>query len=196
MKKLSLLIVFFLWVSCTYAQTDSFKKDLEEKPIVDRTIGKNEIKLNFLYTFVEFYNDSKSLSFHLPEVQYERKLTDDVGAGLSFWTSGTDDLKYLIVPYLRIYFGQKNNNFFMELNTAILKGLPRERMNHVMPIPHVDRKVIVSLGIGGAIGYKFIIGNGFIMETYLGAGKSIQKDSDYSTTIIYPRLGFTMGQRF
>ena len=50
MKKLSILIVFFLWVSCIYAQTDSLKKDLEEKSIVDRTIGKNEIKLNFLYS--------------------------------------------------------------------------------------------------------------------------------------------------
>ncbi len=192
MKKL--LLSFLCLISCAVAlaQTDT----IPAKPIIDRTIGKNEIKLNFLYTFVEFYDDNKNMSFHLPEIQYERKLTDDVSAGVSFWTSGTDELRYLIVPHLRVYFGPKNNNFFMELNTAILKGLSGDRMNHAMPMLHVDRKMIKSLGIGGAIGYKFLIGNGFIMETYLGAGKSIQKGSDYSTRIIYPRAGITMGQRF
>ncbi len=192
MKKLTLLLSLLLTSSFVNAQTDTNS----EKPIIDRVVGKNELKLNFLYTFFEFYDDSKSLSFHIPEIQYERKLTANVGAGLSYWTSGTDELKYLIIPHLRLYFGQKNNNFFIELNTAILKGLSRDRMGDGMPIPDADRKVIKSLGIGGAVGYKFILGNGFIMETYLGAGRSIQKNNDFMTRIIYPRAGITIGQRF
>lgn len=192
MRKIFISFLCLIFSNVLLAQTDT----ISEKPIIDRTIGKNEIKLNFLYTFVDFYGNAKSLSFHLPEIQYERKLTDDVGAGLSFWTSGTDDLRYLFIPHLRLYFGPKNNKFFIELNTAILKGLSRDKMGDGMPIPDADRKVIKSLGIGGAIGYKFIIGNGFIMETYLGAGKSIQKNNDFMTTIIYPRAGITIGQRF
>jgi hypothetical protein len=192
MKSLSLSFLLAIVTIVASAQTDS----IPEKPIIDRTTGKNEIKLNFLYTVIEFYDDSKSLSFHLPEIQYERNLTDQFSAGLSFWTSGTDDLKYLFIPHIRLYFGQKNNNFFMELNAAVLKGLSRNGMGHGMPMPHAERMMIKSLGIGGAIGYKFLIGNGFIMETYLGAGKSIQKGNDYSTRIVYPRAGITMGQRF
>lgn len=192
MKKLSLSFLFIILYAVAFAQTDT----IPEKHAIDRTIGKNEIKLNFLYTFVNFYEVSKRLSFHIPEIQYERKLVEDVSAGLSFWASGTNELRYLFIPHIRVYFGQKNNNFFMELNMAVLKGLSRDRMGDGRPIQDVDRKVIKSLGIGGAIGYKFLIGNGFIMETYLGAGKSIKKDSNYLTTIIYPRARITMGQRF
>ena len=74
----------------------------------EKTIKKNEIKINLLYFILDF-----------PEITYERLLTDQTVLGVSVAfpiESGAsmlgNDLNFIMNPYYRVYFGEKPNTGF------------------------------------------------------------------------------------
>ncbi len=193
MKKLTLsfLFLFLFFCAVAFAQTDS----IPEKPVIDRTIGKNEIKINLLYVFAGSFD--KGLELYFPEITYERVIDDGLTVGISAWRMAPE-LDFLIAPHVRVYSGKKNNGFFFEFNATILKADYNYRVSHDLPRPLFEEKPNKKLGrgFGLAVGGKFLIENGFIMEIYLGAGKSSVEHEGHKGTYYYPRLGITMGQRF
>ncbi|MEJ5996405.1 hypothetical protein WG904_18395 [Pedobacter sp. Du54] len=191
MKTLSLSIFFLTLWAVTFAQTDT----IPEKPIIDRTIGKNEIKLNFLYALVGSLG--RDMDIYFPEITYERIIDDGFTVGISAWRRAPE-LAFLITPHVRVYSGKKNNGLFFEFNAAILKADYDYRRGHDFPHPVFEENPGKKLGsgLGFAVGGKFLIGNGFVMETYLGFGKSTVRHENIKGTYSYPRAGITMGQRF
>ena len=66
-------------------------------------LGNNEIKVNAAYVIAA-----------LPEISYERILSDDTSLGnaLVFNADQDIDLNFLLIPYGRFYFGEKGNSGF------------------------------------------------------------------------------------
>jgi hypothetical protein len=191
MKKLVLSFLCLILYAVSFAQISSET----EKPIIDRNIGKNEIKLNFLAAFVGTFDSGMELYF--PEVTYERVIDDGFTVGISAWRMAPE-IDFIIVPHVRVYSGKKNNGFFLEFNTAVLKADYDYQMGHGSPQQQFVEKPTkkVGKGFGLAFGGKFLIGNGFVMETYLGLGKSKVMHEGHKGIFYYPRFGITMGQRF
>ncbi|RZK57892.1 MAG: hypothetical protein EOO91_09325 [Pedobacter sp.] len=180
MKKLILSGLLLASTIFTYAQkadtTASKKTGLS---------GNNEIKLNLFMTIAG-----------VPEINYERILSDDMSVGLAVLI-GIDDLDYKfgIIPNYRVYFGgKKANGFFIEGNAAVIGS-----QNNVYYYDYSGNgfyknssKTQTNFGLGAAAGAKFLTKNGFVGEIYLGAGRLFGDNSIDA----YPRAGITIGKRF
>jgi len=146
-----------------------------------KTEARNEIKVNLLMTLLSF-----------PDISYERVLGNSFGLGLSVGIpieSGYN-AKYRILPYSRFYFGESLiKSFFIEANIGI-EG------RKIDSASWIDGNYIFSkttnaaeVGIGVAVGYKYINRNNFIGEVFLGVGRTF--DDGY-----YPRIGVSIGKQF
>jgi hypothetical protein len=152
----------------------AFAQDKNEQDILN-----NEIKLNVGAT-----------AFLYPEINYERILSDDSGLGIGvlFSLINDEDVKYLITPFYRFYFGRhRAQAFFVEVNAG-LKGSKEEEYS--MNGGYFYKKSHVNFGLGAAMGGKFIIPRKrIICEFYLGGGRMGSSD-------LYPRVGISVGKRF
>jgi len=152
---------------------------------------KNEIRFNLATAIAG-----------LPELNYERFIYDNMGVGLaldiSLAKSENMSTRSIILPYYRLYFGQKNSSgFFIEGNMAIIG---QNKTNYIY---HYDNNgnyseyetvthIASFFGFGGAVGVKLLTRNGLVGEVYGGLGRYSRE----STTQIYPRVGITFGKRF
>lgn len=190
MKKfISLLLVAIQ--SFSYSQTN-------DEPIIKKTENKdakNELKANLAMTL-----------FNLPEISYERIVSDNQSLGLSFGISFLEEsemgIKYMFTPNYRLYFSKKRAaGFFMEANASIYE----ERVNwgYYNPYYYYNYRYSsserqVNVGVGFSTGYKFITKSNWTGEMNVGLGRgllnrntSIEREYD-----VYPRLGFSIGKRF
>ncbi len=152
-----------------------FKGISQEEP-AENFSGNNEFKLNVGYVIAG-----------LPEVTYERILSDETSVGFSAAFSIDEDIDYdfIAVPYFRFYFGKKRNaGFFIEANTGIFT----EENN--------DAKTESELGLGAgmAVGAKFITRKGWVAELVGGLGRNFLNTDVLSE--VYPRVGISIGKRF
>ncbi|MEL6812082.1 MAG: DUF3575 domain-containing protein [Bacteroidota bacterium] len=141
----------------------------------DALAGNNEFKFNAGYTVAG-----------IPEISYERILSDDSSVGLSVAAVIDEDIDYnfLIIPYYRFYFGKKRNSgFFLEANGAAFTEDRDDR---------ADTELGMGLGLG--IGGKFLTKNGWVGELIGGAGRNFLNADVISE--VYPRLGISIGKRF
>lgn len=135
--------------------------------------GKNELRVNAFYTL-----------FGLPEISYERILSNKTSFGLSLsiplaYGNGYDAI---INPYYRLYFGNKKAaGFFIEGVGSI-----------VYDKHYIDEEF--SLGLGLSFGGKFLNKKGWIGEINIGLiGHIINAHFNEQA---YPRMGITFGKRF
>lgn len=195
MKKVILISLSILAISLnTFSQDNESGK--ESKKIHDN----NEIRLNVATPI-----------FGLPELNYERFITDNMGVGLTvaFSLENAEDmtLRSMFLPYYRIYFGEKKaSGFFIEGNMAVVGEHDKyyfDYHNYTLDetgeinyatgyTPMVYSKAVTSFGCGAAFGFKFLTRNGVTGELCLGAGRL------FGNTIIdaYPRIGVCIGKRF
>lgn len=150
--------------------------------------GKNELKLNMLYGVLG-----------IAELTYERVLGDNSGIGISVAARFDDDSNYklILLPYYRMYFGQKQaSGFFIEANAGLLShedGYEHTFYENGVEVSRTNYSVSEnSFGIGVAAGGKFLNKNGFFGEAYLGLGRMFNSELE----VIYPRSGITLGKRF
>lgn len=189
MKNLLSLFLILTIATATSAQIklDSVKV---EKKLSKSLLGNNEIKINLLSTL-----------FGIPELTYERIFEDNMAAGISTFISSSTkyiDFNFAAIPYYRFYFGgRKASGLFVEANTAVLNLEKKSKGASIVTpsgiyynIDIIDKTV---LGVGGAIGGKFLTRAGFTGELYLGAGKVL---SDNNSVALYPRIGYILGKRF
>ena len=146
------------------------------------TIGvKNELKVN-----------AASLLAGFPEFTYERILSEDTAAGISVAFSIEDgvSLDYLITPYYRLYLGKKiASGFFLEGNGAVFS----QELEVFEDGRITAEESRIGLGLGIAVGGKFILKENWSVEIYGGLGRNF---IDNRTTDVYPRVGITLGRRF
>jgi len=176
-----------------------FGQDLK-KVYVDETsqtkslngTDNNEIKVNLLTSVVG-----------LPELNYERFLANNMGVGLAVAVSvdkiASMSLRYMALPYYRLYFGSKKaSGFFIEANTALVRQKERtydlsyDNINNTYYYTNIRIRSTTNFGFGVATGFKFLSKNGFVGEVYLGGGRLFGDPIDDA----YPRLGISLGKRF
>ena len=181
-----ILITVLLFTSATLVSAQNKRDSLSGS--LQRN---NEIKLNILYLLVGS-----------PELTYERILGDRNAVGISAFARVTEliksDFSFQIAPYFRRYFGsRKASGFFLEGSTSIT-GYDNisSRGNFINePSPGQGFQLYPEketfIGVGAALGAKFLTRKGFTGEIYLGASKSLSDVVDF-----FPRAGLTLGKRF
>ena len=149
---------------------------------------KNELKINAAY-----------LLAGLPEITYERILSDDsaVGISVAFPLDEDINLNFLAIPYYMLYFGKKRAaGFFMEANAAIFSEEPTYYDYTDFNGSFVNRTEDseLGLGLGLGIGVKLMAKEKWIGEILGGLGRNFINEDEI--TEFYPRLGITIGRRF
>ncbi len=148
-------------------------------------LGDNEIKINVGYVLVG-----------LPEISYERILSDDtsIGIAVAFGADSDIDINFVVIPYGRFYFGKKRNSgFFLEGNAGIFsEDYDEAFFNGNTTTFESGTKLGIGAGLG--LGGKFLTKNGWIGEVLIGAGRNFV-NTDFISEV-YPRAGISLGKRF
>ncbi len=174
MKKIFLTLVLALSICSVKGQEqtqENFKKD--------------EIKINGLFLILGAF-----------EGTYEHILNEESAIGISiflpFDDDVSDDVKYYISPYYRMYFGRKNNasGFFAE-GFAMLNKTNRDLGFFNLRDDNFKTDLALGFGFGG----KWVTKKGFIFELSTGIGRNFfnNDNSDYQ---IIGKGGITLGYRF
>jgi len=152
---------------------------------------KNELRINLLMSILG-----------LPELNYERYISDNMGVGLavafSVEKSSSMSIRSMFTPFYRLYFGNKKaSGFFIEGNMAVV-GQNQINSNYSYDQNGNVYQTIVTtrsttnFGFGAAIGAKFLARNGFVGEVFVGGGRLLGESIDQA----YPRVGICLGKRF
>lgn len=150
---------------------------------------KNEIKINLAMTIAG-----------IPELSYERFLTDNTGLGVAvgIGTGSPRDVKIrtTTMPYFRVYFGkQPITGLFLEANTNFTSQ--RDIYDNITwkdgqsIITTHDEKTF-NFGTGAALGFKIKTRNGFGAEAHAGGGRLFGE----SAMGWYPRFGLSLSKSF
>ncbi len=174
--------IFMVTTSVFSQEIIKINEDVIARSAPLKQLGDNELRLNIAMSIVSF-----------PEINYERFLTDNMGLGLAlaFALEGPEavTLRYLFLPYYRLYFGEKKaSGFYIEGNLAAA-GQKGDRYYYSYDQPN---KAFFNLGCGMAIGIKLLARNGFIGEVYLGGGRLFGETINNG----YARCGVSVGKRF
>jgi len=152
---------------------------------------QNELRINLMMAILG-----------LPELNYERYISDNMGVGLAVAISvekaSTMSLRSMFTPFYRLYFGNKKaSGFFIEGNMAVV-GQNQTISNYVYDQNGITYQTIVTtrsttnFGFGAAVGAKFLARNGFVGEVFVGGGRLLGESIDQA----YPRVGICLGKRF
>jgi len=152
---------------------------------------QNELRINLMMAILG-----------LPELNYERYISDNMGVGLAVAISvekaSTMSTRSMFTPFYRLYFGNKKaSGFFIEGNMAVV-GQNQTSSNYVYDQNGITYQTIVTtrsttnFGFGAAIGAKFLARNGFVGEVFVGGGRLLGESIDQA----YPRVGICLGKRF
>ena len=190
-KAIICLTVLFLSIS-VFGQKESTLNSVPA-PQSESSKGSdnNELRINLLMAIIG-----------LPELNYERYISDNMGVGLavafSLEKAETMSTRSMFTPFYRLYFGNKKaSGFFIEGNMAVV-GQNQINSNYVYDQNGTAYQTIVTtrsttnLGFGAAVGAKFLARNGFIGEVFVGGGRLFGESIDQA----YPRVGVCLGKRF
>ncbi len=132
--------------------------------------------------------------------------------------------KFAISPYYRWFFvgskisGQNASGFFIEANTFVfsqdiylqkgefsigigdpiyIPGQPTHYKPDVTDTRHTVKEQVTGVGLGGAIGFKFVSKKQWIGEILAGIGNNFTpyKEKSYENRI-YPHVAVSIGKRF
>jgi hypothetical protein len=151
----------------------------------------NELRVNLLMSILG-----------LPEVNYERYISENMGVGVAVAISVEKikdmSLRNMVLPYYRIYFGDKKaSGFFIEGNMALANQKEYTYAYAYDPNGNyvenrTGNKSSTNFGFGAAIGFKLLARSDVSGELYLGAGRFFGNSIDAA----YPRVGICIGKRF
>jgi hypothetical protein len=172
MKKLILITVLLLTV----------KGISQEKK--ESVLSKNELKINLAYLIAGF-----------PEITYERALTEETSIGISalFSIENNEEnisFNFAIIPYYRIYFGEKpNTGFFVDGNL----GLYSQKKTDGDLFTN-EKEGGLGLGVGFNLGKKYRTKKGWIGELSFGITRTITNQDNVNS--VYLRGGIIIGKIF
>jgi len=182
------LLAFSICVTFACSSLAQSKYSTKQKS----TKKENEVTESYVLKQNEIRLNSASSIYGVPEINYERFCADNLGVGLaaSITLLDSKDLeqRYSILPYARIYFGEKTaSGFFFEANAALLG------QEHSVVSGQDNSSVLrTRVGFGAAIGVKLVARNGIIGEVYSGGGRRFGDGPDGA----YLRIGVCIGRRF
>lgn len=186
MKKSIILFLVVLFSLSVYPQQPG-KVTLEWGSKKEQ-VKLNEVKLNLATTIFGSY----------PEISYERILDSDISVGASAGVGLGDDyfLNFALIPYFRWFFGGSHETlqkygagFYLEANGAIF-SYEYNDYDYYGGAFYSDTAVETGVGLGLAIGWKYLTKNNWVGDFYLGAGRDFANDG------AYPRFGISIGKRF
>jgi hypothetical protein len=190
-RKLTIFIAVLLLSINAFSQQQNTSTDANATQTKSLNgIGNNELRINLLMSIIG-----------LPELTYERYISDNMGVGLSvaFSVDKMENMstRSIILPYYRLYFGSKKaSGFFIEGNMALVRQKELDYNyyydNGVTYQSEIYTRLTTNFGFGGAIGVKLLARNGFVGEVYLGGGRLFGE----SIAEAYPRIGVSLGKRF
>jgi len=177
MKKLFIITLLLLTVSV-------FSQEKKEN-----ILGKNEFKLNL-----------PALIAGYPEVTYERLLTEETSLGISFGfsinkTNSNDNdsngnYNFSLIPYYRVYFGDKPHaGFFVDGNAALYSQKAIDGNFFVN-----KKEGGLGFGLGFDIGKKYKTKKGWVCEVYFGIARTLINTDKLN--LIYLRGGIAVGKIF
>lgn len=164
------------------------------------TFNKNELKGNALFLIIGAV-----------EITYERIITEDSGAGLTFFIAYDENnfnMKYSVTPYYRFYFGKKPaagffvegfamyNQFDNTCRNCDYDSIGYDEYGNYNPSYNNRREEVsnnFALGLG--VGAKWVIKNGFLLELNAGIGRNLYKANNFSPDFV-GRGGIILGYRF
>lgn len=172
-----ILIYLIVALTCVnaMAQDDQEKSDLLF----------NEIRLNAGY-----------LLAGIPEISYERILSDETAVGVSIVVVVDTSINYNfgITPYGRFYFGKKRAaGFFLEANSAIYSAESDGDL-YINGLRVESGGSKLGFGFGLGLGGKFLTKGGWVGELLVGVGRNFLNKEEIDEA--YPRLGISIGRRF
>lgn len=171
MKQLLWCAMLFFFGFSTFGQ----EKEMGEK-------NHHEIKWNALYATIGAVS-----------LEYEYLFDDNMSVGaltfLSFTNSENSEIRSMGGLFFRTYLGKKRaNGFFIDVSSAIA---------------HIKKETTVQysgnhIGLGLALGGKFLLKNDFTIEGFFGGGLFSNSKSDKAIGFpdIYHRVGLSVGKRF
>ncbi|GAT64222.1 DUF3575 domain-containing protein [Paludibacter jiangxiensis] len=178
--KLILGVLILMFSQSAFGQRNDFSVDQQN----------NEVRMNFLMAIAG-----------MPEINYERYLSDNMGVGMAMAFSivkvGDMTDRFSALPYCRIYFGETKRaaGFFIEGNMALVhqkeNGFSGYYYNNEFVLTNVTY-TSTCLGFGAAVGFKLLTRGGVSGELYLGAGRLFGDPINAA----YPRCGICIGKRF
>jgi hypothetical protein len=127
----------------------------------------------------------------LPEISYERIWANNFGLGASLRVGFSDDYdtKYQVTPYCRFYFGESSfKSFFIEGNMAVI-GYKKSGIDYYSNSYTSQVGNAVDVGVGLAVGYRYVNRRGLVGEVFLGLGRTTDDR-------VYSRCGISMGKLF
>lgn len=176
-KYIFLLIIGLVNLSLLAQEKNAFK-------------GMFEIKSNALYTI-----------FETQELSFEKIITDEHSIGISLTIPIDDEtfkFNFLLLPYYRLYYGNRASGFFLEANFAFASY--DDYTNIMIPDntptnydnDYLKKKTnTFKIGFGAGVGYKFLTNSGWIGEVLIGGGRKLTKYWSF-----YPHWGISIGKRF
>jgi hypothetical protein len=179
MKNKFLTIVLFTILQTTFSQNTTNE---------DVTFNKNEFKINAGYLIGGIF-----------EITYEGNINKNTSFGVSFlvpYDEDIDDIKFMINPFSRIFFGKKPaQGFFIEINGAIA-SIENTTYTYNPNTFGSNSKTeqTTNIGLGIAVGGKFVLNESFVVDVYGGLGRFL--NSEKGDIQAYPRLGVNLGYRF
>ena len=190
-KAIICIAVLLLSVS-VYGQKENTSNDVNATQAKSLNgSDNNELRINLMLAILG-----------LPELNYERYISDNMGVGLAVAISldkaENVSTRSLFTPFYRLYFGNKKaSGFFIEGNMAVAgqKQIISNIYYDQNGVPYqtiVSTRSTTNIGFGAAIGAKFLARNGFIGEVFVGGGRLFGESIDQA----YPRVGICLGKRF
>jgi hypothetical protein len=179
MRKLfifSNILLFSVIFTGLYAQNEAATESVEKSKTLDTTnFLRHEVKINAIFLLLAEVIDGV-----LFDVHYEYLLSSKGGVGGSLFINFANGYDYQIVGFFRSYFGkQPASGFFIEGNIA-------GNYNAY----YTDNKSF-KMGMGIAVGYKFVVNDNMVVDLFGGAGRSFTRAPE-----VYPRASITIGYRF
>ena len=151
----------------------------------DKTSGSDDLRFN-----------AYGLLFGAIGISYGHVTSDDSSVGIHMNKALDYDAVFnrlfTIAPYYRIYFSSKRAaGFFFETNFTVYQNKTHERdgSNH-----RDESDSEIGAGPGIAIGGKFIVSHGFVLDLYGGIGRALNDTSDLNK--IFASFGVGIGKRF
>ena len=145
------------------------------------------------------------------DIQYEYVISKFSGAGLSVSYSLDDNFSqyqhYSINPYFRQYFFNKQDfgarGVFVEGLLKVAGGKDNEKHTEIYETNEdgirfyagnrIEKKDWTNIGVGLALGKKWVSDNGFVLEISLGGGRYFVNDQGSEGFV---RGGISLGYRF
>lgn len=187
-KKIAYLAIVLFVATSSFAQDLARSFNLETGDEIITT--RNEIRVNLLTSVMGY-----------PEITYERFLESNFSLGFSAMASlespERQSLRAAFIPYARLYFSHNvAAGFYIEASTGVVNN-KYYKYDEYYPVSSdysYKGKMISStnVGIGVAIGYKFLAKNNWVGDVFGGAGRVF--GNDYVDA--YPRVGIAIGKRF